>query len=140
MEWKQYQYDDSLSTGIRSIDKQHQELLQQITKLMENLSMGYAESVRAILDFLQEYTIEHFGMEEKHMIRYSYPEFHQHRDEHSDYIKAVYDFKCQLKEQGITDQLINDIKFKLGDWFVKHIKHTDQKFGDYLKGVEYTTV
>lgn len=132
-----FKWDDSLALGIQTIDSQHMDLLRELSKLMDNLSMGYMESVRAALEFLQDYTVEHFSQEEKFMLRYLYPDFYAHRDEHSHYIKKIYDYKIRLRDEGVSEALVEEIKKELGEWFVNHIKHTDMRLGAYLKQIDY---
>lgn len=64
-------YDDSLSTGVRSIDDQHKELFDKINNLLAACREGKGkEEVAKVMKFLSDYVIDHFGTEEGYMVTY----------------------------------------------------------------------
>ena len=85
---------------------------------------------RAVLDDifsnLAEYTTTHFATEEDFMVRYSYPDYLEHKDEHDKCIIKVSEFKKQFEIGKIG--LPIEIAAFLVDWLHKHLLEMDQKY------------
>lgn len=69
-------FDDNLITGNKTIDSQHQELIDRIRQFVAACESGDSK-IKAIkmLDYLDEYTNFHFQEEEELQKKVSYPEF-----------------------------------------------------------------
>ena len=70
-------FDDNLITGNKTIDSQHQELIDRIRQFVAACESGDSK-IKAIkmLDYLDEYTNFHFQEEEELQKKVSYPEPH----------------------------------------------------------------
>lgn len=68
-------FDDNLITGNKTIDSQHQELIDRIRQFVAACESGDSK-IKAIkmLDYLDEYTNFHFQEEEELQKKVSYPE------------------------------------------------------------------
>ncbi|MCD4690971.1 bacteriohemerythrin [bacterium] len=127
-------WNDNLSVGIDLIDEQHKSLISKIAELDEALRTGQgpAEIVR-ILGFLMDYTVFHFGTEERNMKAHSYPAIDGHLVKHEEFKATLANLSDDFREEGATQALADAIDTLLMNWFVKHIKDVDHKFGEFLR-------
>jgi len=132
-------WNDSLSVGVDLIDRQHKSLIEKIAHLEDAIRTGQgpAEIVRT-LDFLIDYTAYHFGTEEKNMRAYDYPELPAHIEKHKEFKKTLNDLAADFEEEGATQPLADSIETLLMNWFVKHIKDVDNRFGAFLRENDLT--
>ena len=83
-------WDPAWETGIRSIDQQHQRLLDQTARLEDEVLGGRTEvDVRTSLEFLAHHTFSHFQDEERIMQEAGYPELAAHRLSHLELREAL---------------------------------------------------
>jgi hemerythrin len=133
-----YVWDKSLEVGNQTIDGQHKQLIDALNSFLkareENRSFG---ELRKSLDFLNDYTIKHFFDEEQIQKKHEYPDYPNHKKLHESCKKVVRELQIQLIMKGPSDELFEDVKTKVGDWLVAHIKTQDSKIGAYLnsKGI-----
>jgi hemerythrin len=133
MEWK-----DSYDIGIESIDKQHRQMVDMISRLeisvatdTENREMGNA------LKFLVDYINMHFSEEEEIMRKSGFPRYEHQKALHKGLIQKVMAVLLKLKKgESIHPQEL--IGF-LTDWLVTHILDEDQKIGEFLAEKERST-
>jgi len=133
-------WQEAFLTGIDEIDRQHQKLFETLNTLHFLLKKGSKhEQVEEILKFLEEYTIEHFGTEEKFIKETNgkIPEelYGRHLKEHRYFIDRVQHF------QGIFDAYKNgeherEAMLKLfaflSNWLCDHILKTDKETASFL--------
>ncbi|MEI6315089.1 MAG: bacteriohemerythrin, partial [Syntrophus sp. (in: bacteria)] len=73
-------WDPEFSVNIKVIDEQHKKLVDTINMLYDAMSEGKGSTVLAdIFNNLAEYTTVHFATEEDFMIRFSYPDYAEHK-------------------------------------------------------------
>lgn len=126
-----FEWNDSFSVKIPSIDVQHKTLVGYINKIHDDMLMGKSiEHLRPVMKGLINYTEEHFKHEEKFFTQYGYPEGPQHTQLHNDLKKQVMDFRDKLEkgEVTISAELLNFLK----DWLINHILREDKKYCQYL--------
>lgn len=124
-------WNSSLSLGISSIDKQHQKLVALINELARALSKGEKQASKKILKELVDYTVYHFGYEEKLFNQFKYPQEQEHKTIHKRLVEQVQDFVKKVEEgdYSIADELLNFLK----DWLTNHIGFTDKKYAPFFK-------
>ncbi len=125
------QWDESLRVGVQEIDGQHQKLVQMICDLHEAMRSGQGkDQIEPILRELEDYTVEHFGYEEKLMERHKYPGYLNHRKEHQAFVDKVIAFGNEFHENrtALTMEIMNFLK----NWLVGHIKGTDRKYSSFF--------
>lgn len=127
MSKSRFGWNDELSTGHDVIDKQHKELIALILKFLEESS---DKTVTETIDFLSDYVFDHFSYEEKLMLQTFYPGFKEHRDEHSHYVKYIYDLREKLKMQQV---ILEEMERELANWLLDHILSDDQKMARHIK-------
>jgi hemerythrin len=133
------QWSEKLSVDNELIDGQHQRLIEitnqveKIFRVEEKTLLDYDEMVR-ILVKLNLYTLNHFGMEEKLLEKFNYPEeqLKKHKAEHQYFIDFLEDISVdKLNEK--TDEVLLDIYAFLSNWILTHIRETDSKYKAFLK-------
>lgn len=132
MNWK-----DDFATNIWEVDNQHKKLLALLNRLFDAMSVGKGkDALGSILKELIDYTVYHFGTEERLFKEHGYPEYAAHKKEHDDLTKKAVELKTAFDsgKQLITIDVMNFLK----DWLNVHILQEDKKFGPYLasKGVK----
>ncbi len=126
----------SLSVGVREIDRQHQKLVELLNRLYAAMKSGQGQdTLGKLLGELVDYTVHHFGHEEKLFARHGYPEAKAHAREHEALKAKVGEFAAAFKagKAQITTDILNFLK----NWVINHIKGTDKKYAPFLnsKGV-----
>jgi hemerythrin len=130
-------WTEDLSVGIDEIDAQHRELFNRINALVDAIKQAKCKDViDGTINFLEEYTLVHFGVEERYMEKYDYPEAEQHRAQHAIFLKALSDLKKQASEprvDGASYDLSVTTNQVVVDWIVTHILRIDTKLGKFLQ-------
>ncbi|MDR2313575.1 MAG: bacteriohemerythrin [Spirochaetaceae bacterium] len=127
-------WSPSLATGDAKIDSQHK----QIFRLTSNIISGYqggqdATMLEGAVDFLISYTRRHFSDEEKLQIAYNYPHYAEHKKLHDDFKEKISGFAANLKQNGPSGDLADQVHSVIVHWLVEHIKKEDLKFAEYIK-------
>lgn len=129
-----YTWDKSLEVGNQMIDDQHKHLIDALNDFLNAQAEKKSNAdLKKSLDFLNDYTIKHFYEEEHLQKKYQYPDYENHKKLHEGLKKVVRDLQVQLIMKGPSEGLFNDVKSKVGDWLVAHIKTQDSRIGAYLK-------
>lgn len=127
-------WNSTLATGIKQIDEQHKQLLEQIEKL---LSLAGAPSnvdkVMELINFLDNYVKYHFSTEEAFMKTNGYPETNPHLEQHKYFNTEFGKIKEILKDKGINLELKLKLNNLLSEWFIKHISQVDKKLSKLNK-------
>lgn len=128
------EWNNDLTTGNRTIDEQHKELINRFNSILDacNHGKGKAE-VKNLLQFLGEYVKSHFAMEEELQQRYHYPEYAPHKQEHIGFISDFNKLQNQFDEEGATLSLVIQTNQALVDWLIRHINGTDKKLAAFLR-------
>jgi hemerythrin len=120
-------WTEEMETGIGIVDDQHRELFERIRHFFEAVDQGDIQVTLQTVDYLAEYVIEHFNAEEAIMIKNSYDEFAEHRDQHTGFIKIVYRVKRKIAEEGLSEELVRQLRIDVVNWLVHHIQVSDKK-------------
>jgi hemerythrin-like metal-binding protein len=131
-----YTWTEELEVGIETIDSQHREMFRAFNALLgdpERPDSAIPGEVPWMIGFLEDYVVNHFGMEELYMRRYNYPGYAEHKAEHSRFISMFYDLRDEVDAEGITPAAAQRIAAAVGDWLVGHIGVTDRELGKFLK-------
>lgn len=127
--------------GIDEIDKQHKIFLDMLNKTYDI----YSSSATSVIDEkdklkiytdilkLREYAFNHFFTEEKYMIKYKYPKFFDHKREHDNFIKTVFELEEKLFDTN--DMTPSELIDFVINWYKNHVTRVDREFGEHLKTV-----
>lgn len=126
LEWK-----GSYSVGIKSLDEQHERLLEIINEL-SGIDPETIDKKRTFsgLNALAEYAQTHFDLEEHYLRTYDYPKLAQQQREHVAFTAEVFRLAQALEQAhpGIHAAIINFTK----DWYISHVLGTDREYIDFL--------
>ena len=123
--------DHVLIVGIDEIDEDHRRLADLFNILNHSLAEGNApDYLAAVLEELINCTVWHFSHEERLMLRYGYPGYADHRQEHQELIESVRELQHKILEAG-KHVATEDLEF-LQHWLTEHILAADMKLGSYL--------
>lgn len=130
------QWDEQYSTGIKTIDDQHKELINIIGTLSDLLTSAIEgqdiyDPMTEIITSLTNYTIYHFNYEEELFAKYGYEDAAPHTKEHQNLIAEIenLDFEAIDEDQVTYGKKI--LRFLLS-WVFKHISGTDFLYRDFL--------
>jgi len=123
---------------VDTIDAQHRELFAAINTLLREEGKTASRDLARVLDYLEDYVSNHFGLEELYMRRLSYPGYPSHKGEHVAFINDFYDLRDEYDNNGATPELADQMGRDRGDWVVNHIGKVDKALGAFLsdKGVK----
>jgi len=129
-------WSENFSVNITEIDSQHKKLIALINELHEAMKVAKGKDVMGhILSELVNYTVYHFGTEEKLFQKYGYPEIVNHKKQHDDLTRQVMDTADKFNKGGniITVEVMTFLK----DWLQSHILRVDKRYAPFLnsKGV-----
>lgn len=125
------------SVGVKEIDRQHGILVQLINRLDQGLKKKISKgTLEDITNYLADYTVFHFGYEEKLLSDHEYNALPGHKIAHQNFVKKVQHYQQQLKTQE-ANLVAGEILDFLKNWLLDHIQKTDKQYGPFLnaKGV-----
>jgi len=124
-------WSNTLSVYVDEVDDDHRKLVDLFNLFMHALDDGGSpEYQEAVLEELISATAWHFRHEERLMIKYAYPDYAAHRQEHEELIAGAGELRQKFLAAG-RQATEEDIEF-LEHWLVAHIIATDMKMGDFL--------
>jgi len=129
-----WHWSPSLSVGITSIDEDHKRLFQLF---YEAHLLGEKDNNSSLLYQLAQelvlYAQSHFKREEAIMKASGYPFCDNHFALHISIIKQLQ----QTLQQAISgNESVTEFIVFLKDWFIEHIKESDSRIKQYVKGFE----
>ena len=130
-----FDWDNSLSVGVKSIDEQHRVWIERLNSLSAAIeSHQGARCISKTLNFMMDYVEFHFAAEEMLMAARDYPGLGRHRLQHQEFRNALMDFLVLEFEEGdaasrLTDSINN---FQIS-WLTNHIQQADREFAVFLK-------
>lgn len=135
--FKPIEWEESMATGIATIDKQHHFLVDTLQDANKELLGDHdRELLMEISKDLLSYAITHFETEEALMQRYGYQEAYpeearKHIFQHRDFSARVVAVGERLRE-GREISSVEVLKF-LNHWLRDHVLGVDQRLGKYLR-------
>lgn len=126
-------WTQDLSVGYPEIDNQHIELFVRINNLLEAMTKGRGkEEIGKTIAFLEEYVVEHFGVEQRYMQKLAYPDHLDHKEQHRRFVNEFAALKNQFETEGASSVLVINIQRKVVDWLREHIGKVDKSLGAFL--------
>lgn len=125
-------FTSALSVGYNAIDEQHIRWIDLINAVYNSLASGSSKTTLGkVLKDLVDYTVWHFGFENKMMTEYNYPDKESHMKLHKDFIAEIKKLESRY-DSGEEIMGVNVLEF-LKDWLSNHIMTIDTKLGAYLE-------
>jgi hemerythrin-like metal-binding protein len=125
-------WNKQLETGNGKIDEQHKALVEAFNKLHTAMKQGKGkDELGNTLNFLANYTVQHFQMEEQLMNAHQYPGSATHKGLHKDLVGKVADLvtKYNAGQAMLTMQVMDFLE----GWLIEHIQGEDRRLADHLR-------
>lgn len=126
-----FSWSEAYATGVGEMDAQHRELLAQIERLLGAIADDPA-AVGRLLDFLGDYTVGHFEMEERLMEQHGYPAAEAHREAHASFVRTFGRIRYDYDLDGLTEGFSELVSGWLVEWLRMHILDVDMALGRWL--------
>lgn len=121
------QWDNGLNTGNQVVDSQHQELFKRVGLLIDACRQDMpGEAVWAMVNFTEQYMVEHFATEEKLIRQYDVPDAEAHFAEHREFCALVGRIKKLFAIRGADYSLAIDTISTIAGWVGSHIHGRDK--------------
>ena len=118
--------------GIKEIDDQHKVLVDLINEVFANFGKKDSKKkVSKVLQELIEYTVYHFGNEEKYFKKFGYADLENHLKQHTMFVDKIKKIAADF-EAGDSSISIDLVDF-LKDWLINHILKIDTKYVKFFK-------
>jgi hemerythrin len=125
-------WNERLSVGIASIDKQHQKLVGLLNDFYDAVQGGHGkESLSKLLAALIDYTKVHFANEEEFFAKTGYPEAAAHKKAHDDLAHQVIEIQKKYTRGANATLSVETLNF-LKNWLLTHIQGADKKYAPHL--------
>lgn len=129
-------WTENLSVGVNAIDEQHKTLFQKADQLFEaGRSNQSAAFIEEMLNFLDDYTKEHFRNEETYMQSIQYPAYDVQKKLHTEFLDKLADIKKEFKASGGNTSVIMNANQLVSQWLIKHISVEDKKIGVFARSL-----
>ena len=126
------EWTPNLAVGVSSIDQQHKTLFEKADQLFEaGRNNRSKEFISEMLNFLDDYTKQHFHSEEGYMQSIGYPALNEHKKMHTDFIASLASLKKDYQESGGNILVVLNANQMVVDWLLRHISIEDKKIGNY---------
>ncbi len=125
-------WGDKYSVGISMIDEEHKKLIGILNKaIFAKEHNDNPEEIKEVLSEMVEYSHKHFSTEETYMIKFNFPEYQSHRNEHLDFTdKTITSYNKFVRGDY---QIANELPEYLKQWLANHIQVTDRQYIDCFK-------
>lgn len=128
-------WQDELATGIDIIDAQHKGIFERFAAFETACDDGSAnDEFVKLMDFLADYTRDHFRDEENALLKVQYPGLSIQQENHKMFLNEIAELKHKVGEKEPDMPEILKMKRLLIRWLIQHVKHLDMAYVDFLKG------
>ena len=133
-------WSEKFELGCPQVDAQHKRLFELVRELVKACTLRYdIDVLNETLDFLVEYTVQHFNDEEELQKQYNYPEYEYHKQLHEDFKLLIGEKVQHFRENGSSEELSNDVNRIVVRWLISHIQREDSKIGEFIRSREGQT-
>ena len=127
-------WSEEYELGNDFVDSQHKRLFELVNNIGKTCNEGGdIDTLGETLDFLLQYTVQHFNDEESLQVKYNFPEYEYHKKLHKEFEDTISEKVSEFKEKGSTNDLLDTVNMFVIEWLVNHILKEDMKIGEYIK-------
>jgi hemerythrin-like metal-binding protein len=121
------EWEDKFSVGVLKIDEEHKKLIDIMNNVIAAKQRNDDHGViRKILDEMVDYANIHFKTEETYMLKFKYPEYSYHKEEHLDFTFKTLAYQSRVLSGDLA--VATEILEYLQLWLFEHIQRTDKKY------------
>lgn len=126
-------WDDTKILGIEDIDDQHKEIFTRFELVSNAFQSGRGmEALQELIPFLEEYVQVHFSLEDRYMLKYSYPKIEAQRLEHTELVKDVKAMHECMQQGGASRELAARAFGNMIRWLIHHTSTQDREMTTYI--------
>ena len=126
-----FQWDDKYATGNTEIDNQHKQIFAYLDELEEHIESGASQEWTAqFMTAVGLYTRSHFCYEEMCMRKAKCAAAAQNKVQHTKLLAAFSAAKKRFEQEGVSDELLDQLRKFLTSWLVNHIMKIDIRLRD----------
>ena len=126
-----FDWNDKLDIGVMAMNNEHKHLLAIMNRLFDrNEAKADKNELKGIIKELGEYTVKHFGDEEKYFDSINFPDSSKHKLIHKDLLEKFGGHVAAFEKSGQLDKSFFDF---LKMWLSAHIQGVDAKYGQFSK-------
>ena len=122
---------ESLKTIIIEIDQHHEALFETISKI--NSKVKEQEDLWEILISIENYILNHFANEEKHMKSLNYEDFAIHKNLHDKFAEEFKEISDEITEEHVGMKVLPSLKTFIELWTENHYQKADLKLIEFFK-------
>ena len=123
-------WEDKYSVNISMLDEEHKKIIDTINALTVAQQQNYTlDKVAEIINDIITYKKEHFKSEENYMIKFKYPEYQSHKEEHVKFLERItfYHNRLILNDYIVENNIFDILKY-FKQWITEHIQTVDKKY------------
>jgi len=130
-------WSEDFELGCEEVDSQHRRLFELVGDLVKACTEGYEKNVLDdTLDFLVNYTVQHFYDEEEFQIRHNYPDYVRHKQIHDEFKESVGELVEEFHADGSTTELSSKVNKIVVRWIINHIQREDKRIGVHVRRLQ----
>jgi hemerythrin len=127
------EWDQTLATGVAEIDEQHKEIFARFNALLEACDRGRSRELLAdVMEFMNNYVLEHFRDEERLQASVGYPQLADHQRVHEELGGRFLQLQEKVAAHGATVQLVIETCKLLSEVLFEHIHLYDKALAEFL--------
>lgn len=109
-----FNWDETLSIGVKNIDNQHRELFDRINLLFSSIKEGKCkDNVINTLNFFEEYVIKYFKEEEEIQKKNNYPKYNLQHRQHEEFKNELKELRKVFETTGISVLFVINMQQKI---------------------------
>lgn len=110
----------------------HEYAADLVNKIEVQFDLHQVSEVERLLKELQSHCIDHFTHEEKEMIKYSFPPYQVHKQEHDRLLMDLDMIIQQLHQHQDLTKIKTFIKIEFPAWFAHHLATMDRMTAHHI--------
>lgn len=122
-----------LATGIRAIDREHEQLLASVHALREAARTGDLGTGEQVLAYLERYAAEHFAAEERAMWETGYPGLDAHWSLHLSFATVLARRKADYAASRTKASVLFQLARWMDWWLEEHLLGADAEMARHLR-------
>lgn len=130
-----FKWNHYFETGLPDVDAQHRHLVSLLNQLGNEVDSSTPEHIDQTLKALADYTVYHFGCEERLMEQYGVAPGHRdaHCRTHQRFVAQVHNWMATRNETGQLS--LAQLVAYLSNWLIFHILGDDQSMGRQIAAI-----
>ena len=123
-------WNDKFNVNVSMFDEEHKKIIDTVNALTVAEQHNYTpDKVAEIINDIITYKKKHFKSEEDYMVKFKYPAYQSHKEEHVKFLKRItfYHNRLILSDYNVLDNIFDILEF-FKQWIIDHIQTVDQKY------------